>query len=174
LCEHFFGGIIWPIGGGAERHPAVTIGLVSCAAAEPGLAKRAEQGACEYPRGGEAMLGGDPEGATQYRVVQCHKASQSEPLRVRAKERVAFERRPTAYPGWIWCTDSEGRSSWVPESWVAIKGDSCEFLRAYHAAELEVSKGEVVSGGEEAAGWVWVRNQLGEEGWVPQESLKKL
>ena len=120
------------------------------------------------------MPGGDPEGATRYRVVQGHEPGQSEPLRVRAKERVAFERRPTVYPGWIWCTSSEGRASWVPESWVAIEGDSCEFLRDYDAAELEVSKGDIVTGGVQAAGWLWVANQRGEEGWVPQENLKKL
>lgn len=40
-----------------------------------------------------------------------------------------LQRRETDWPGWIWCTNDSGKSTWVPESWVQIDGDSCVLRR---------------------------------------------
>ena len=40
-----------------------------------------------------------------------------------------LRRRETEWPGWIWCTNDSGKSTWVPESWVQIDGDSCVLRR---------------------------------------------
>ena len=45
---------------------------------------------------------------SKWRVIADHVAEPSEPLRVRAGDLLGFERRPTEWQGWIWCTDSGG------------------------------------------------------------------
>jgi len=108
----------------------------------------------------------------RYRVIKPHKASYSETLTARAGDMLAFERRPTEWPGWIWCISPDGKTGWVPESWVVIEGGTCRLLRDYSTAELSADIGETVEGDLIESGWVWVRNQDGEHGWVPLECLK--
>jgi uncharacterized protein CbrC (UPF0167 family) len=84
---------------------------------------------------------------------------------------VRFERRPTEWPGWLWCERGDGVSGWAPESWVVIEGGSCRFLRDYDATELAVEAGERVEVEFEESGWAWVRKEDGERGWLPRECL---
>jgi uncharacterized protein YgiM (DUF1202 family) len=109
----------------------------------------------------------------RHRVVTPHRAEPGEPLRAAAGERLAFERRPTRWAGWIWCTAGSGRTGWVPESWVEVDPDgSCRLTRDYDATEVTVSAGETVSVELEESGWAWVRRDNGERGWVPLGLLR--
>jgi hypothetical protein len=107
----------------------------------------------------------------KYVVKKSHKTVDFDPLIAHKGEVFSFERKPTEWPGWIWCTGAVGKSAWVPESWVIIQGDRCRFIREYNAFELAVNQGEELFGKIEESGWVWVRNQKGDEGWVPRECL---
>jgi hypothetical protein len=64
---------------------------------------------------------------------------------VRQGERLSFERREPERPGWIWCTDVSGKSAWVPENWVEIRGDSCAMKRDYDATELSLGAGAALT-----------------------------
>jgi hypothetical protein len=108
----------------------------------------------------------------RYRVIKPHRSSYSEILKVRVGDILAFERRPSEWPGWIWCTAPDSKSGWVPESWVVIDGDKCRLLRKYSTAELTVEDGDIVEGDLIESGWAWVKNQLGESGWVPMKFMK--
>ena len=88
--------------------------------------------------------------------------------------RLEFERRPTEWAGWIWCTSRDGVSAWLPESWVTVEGRFCVMLRDYVSRELTVSAGEEVTGEFTESGWAWVRNGEGNEGWVPLECLEQI
>jgi hypothetical protein len=110
----------------------------------------------------------------RYKVVERYQTPFDRPWRAKKGERVRFERRRTAFEGWIWCIKNTGESAWVPESWVEIEGETCVFKRDYDSTELNVAKDEVVEGDLTAHGWVWVTDSREKEGWVPLKYLKRL
>ena len=81
--------------------------------------------------------------------------------------------RESEWAGWVWCTNRDGKSRWVPEAYVERTGDTCVMLRDYEATELSVGVGEaLVISGEEESGWIWCTNQAGQRGWVPGDNVR--
>jgi hypothetical protein len=113
-------------------------------------------------------------GESKWLVIEDHEPEATEPLEVRSGDVLRCERRPTEWDGWIWCTDSENRSGWVPENRVAIEGSTCKVEREYTSAELGVRKGEELSIEERESGWAWAENSNGERGWVPLRCLERM
>ncbi len=107
----------------------------------------------------------------KHRVTASYESAYSEALAVGKGERLRFERRPTEWPGWIWCTTEGGRSAWVPESWVTIDGDVCTMSRDYDSRELTVRPDDPVEVLFEESGWARVRNAEGAEGWIPADRI---
>ena len=110
---------------------------------------------------------------SSHRVTEAHRPEPGARLSVRAGDLLAFERRETEWPGWIWCTDSAGRQAWVPERWVEIKGAQCRMRRAYDSRELSVRPGDQVEVLETESGWARVRTRPDEVGWVPLRCLSR-
>ncbi len=111
---------------------------------------------------------------SKWLVISDHTEEPSEPLCVRAGDLLRFERCPTKWQDWIWCTDRRGHTGWVPEGWVLIRGDTCKMKRDYTSLELTVCRGEVLVVHETESGWAWAEKLSGEKGWVPLECLKQL
>jgi len=109
----------------------------------------------------------------EYRAIKEHRPEEIDPLVVTKGERLAFERRPTPWKGWVWCTSTTGTSAWAPESWLTVEGESCVFTRDYDSTELHLEIGQKVRGDLIESGWAWVRNDEGKSGWVPLECLEK-
>lgn len=137
-----------------------------------------------------------------HRARKPHTGGDGKPLAARRGERLAFERRPTEYAGWIWCRrleddgtprrgsvgdDASGPiadgpiadgptadAGWVPEAWVRIEGQTCVLLRDYDSTELRVEAGEDVTVQLVESGWAWVGGSCGRMGWVPLECLEKI
>jgi len=108
---------------------------------------------------------------TRLRVVLAYESPFPGPLAFRRGERFAFERKPTEWAGWIWCRAADGRSAWVPESWVAIAGEHCTLVRDYDAVELSVEAGEEVVAEWFESGFAWATDARGRRGWVPLRCL---
>ena len=108
----------------------------------------------------------------EYIVVKAHQPENTHSWVAAKGDIVRFERRPTEFIGWLWCTNQNGESAWAPESWVALIEDSCRFERDYNARELTIHPGEIVIGELEESGWVWIRNSNEKTGWVPRDCLK--
>ena len=112
--------------------------------------------------------------SVRYRALEPHTPDPGVALAVGQGERLRFERRPTEWEGWLWCTAEGDRTGWVPESWVAIDGDMCRMRRAYDATELSVAAGDELTGELSESGWVYARNDRGDAGWVPLRGLQRL
>lgn len=110
----------------------------------------------------------------KYRVSKAHRSDILRPLTASTGKTLAFERRESECPGWIWCRTGSGMEGWVPENWVIIEGQTCKLRRDYNARELSVSEGEVLTASLFESGWVWVTGQSGETGWVPLACLEEL
>lgn len=108
------------------------------------------------------------------RAREPHVPDSGDVLSLKRGARLEFERRPTEWEGWIWCTSAEGISAWVPESWVTVEGRFCVMLKDYISRELGVDRGDEVTVELTESGWAWVRTPDGDEGWVPLECLEQI
>ena len=110
----------------------------------------------------------------RYRAVKSHRPEEGEPLEVSRGDRLEFERRPTGWEGWLWCTNADGDAGWVPEAWVRIEGETCVSTKDYSSSELAVDAGTEVLVGLMESGWAWACTSKGQVGWVPFECLEKI
>lgn len=105
------------------------------------------------------------------KAIESYDPGEIETLVVRKGAKLNYERKPTSWAGWIWCTAANGKSAWVPESWVELAGEHCLFSRDYNSRELSIEKGDALELEFEVSGWAWVRNAEGECGWIPADRI---
>jgi hypothetical protein len=112
------------------------------------------------------------------RVVKAHRRTYPDPLVVKEGDELTLVEKDEDYPGWIWCTDKNEKSGWVPEEFLEIDDESegeektDTINRDYTALELNAAEGEPLNILEEVAGWVFCKNREGEKGWVPSENVE--
>ena len=105
------------------------------------------------------------------KVKSSYRTPFPEPIKLKRNEKVKVERRECEWSGWIWCENKDGKTGWVPESYVKIKGNNGKLIVDYDATELNVKKGEELKIFKEESSWYWCRNQKGDSGWVPKEKV---
>ncbi len=98
----------------------------------------------------------------------------SDPVKLRDGEELRLSRKETVWDGWGWCTTKEGKSGWIPESFVDMTGNNGKANRDYDATELTVRVGDELEILEEESGWAWCRNSSGLFGWVPLDNIEVL
>jgi len=109
----------------------------------------------------------------KYIVHKAHKPDTDIKLLVKAGDGLTWERRPTPYAGWIWCTAHTGETGWIPESWLEFDSDTCLLLRDYDSTELTVKPGDILQGKFIESGWLYASNQQHVVGWVPLECVHR-
>src|SRR6476620_5600684 len=55
---------------------------------------------------------------TTCRVLANYQAAYPDPIIVRAGEDLVAGKEDPDYPGWIWCTDRNGKGGWVPDDFI--------------------------------------------------------
>lgn len=106
-------------------------------------------------------------------VVAAHKSNYPDPISFESGERVTLGRTDDEYPGWIWTSLTSGNAGWAPESTLRRDGKTTAVTTvAYSARELDTREGEEVVSLRELKGWLWVRNDAGAEGWIPQKTVR--
>lgn len=111
----------------------------------------------------------------RYHVIMNHVKSYDSPPAFQAGAQVRIGRRDNRWQSWVWCTDLTGREAWIPEQILSIKSDREAVLTAdYDSVELSVEIGETVIGSRILEGWIWCRNNVGREGWVPEDCLEPI
>ena len=110
------------------------------------------------------------------KVVKNHKGEFHVPLIAKKGEIVEGQERKTEWEGWLWCQNSSGVNGWVPKTYLesTTESEQFQFLKDYNSRELTVDEGQEVIVLDEESGWAWVRTPLGDEGWIPLESLQDL
>lgn len=108
------------------------------------------------------------------RVIKAYESDYTEPWYMSEGERLKIGDRDSEWAGWVWCTNSEGESRWVPECYVQSQGDTCTALRDYESTELSVQVGDVMLMGEVESGWAWCTKVDCQSGWVPLSCLEDL
>ncbi|MFW9809283.1 MAG: SH3 domain-containing protein [Candidatus Thorarchaeota archaeon] len=110
------------------------------------------------------------------KVIKSHVSEFHIPLIAVKGEVVQGEKRETEYEGWLWCQNHVGTAAWVPETYLEKASDSgqYQFIKDYNSRELTIEEGQEVIVLDVESGWAWVRTTLGEEGWIPLETLQDL
>lgn len=77
---------------------------------------------------------------------------------------------------WFFCSTQVHEGGWVPLQVIDITSEGRAYAREdYTARELDVQKGERLTGLKELNGWVWcVRDGSPDTGWVPRENLTEI
>ncbi len=108
------------------------------------------------------------------RVVKDYQASSTDPITVEAGEIFMVSEKTDAWEDnpawlWVWCTNQDGKSGWVPKSIVQLSADGRTGTTsvAYKAVELTVTAGQELVIEDEESGWFRCRDQQGGSGWVP-------
>lgn len=107
------------------------------------------------------------------RVTASYTAAHVDPIAFNPGDVIRLGERDTEWPEFVWCTNAEGKSGWVPEAAFERHGATGIASRTYSASELRVDTGEIVTIGEEIGGWSCCTNERGESGWVPDTHLAK-
>lgn len=105
------------------------------------------------------------------RVKSPYHSPFPDPIKLKRGEKVKVEKRVCEWSGWVWCEDIDGKTGWVPQSYVQIKGNSGKLLVDYDATELSVKKGEELKILKEESSWFWCRNRKGDSGWVRKDKV---
>ncbi len=105
------------------------------------------------------------------KVKSRYRSAYPEPLKLKAGEKVKLGKKVSEWSGWVWCEDKNGKTGWVPESYLQIKGNSGKLFFDYDATELTVKRGEELRILKEQSSWLWCQNRKGECGWVPRDKI---
>ncbi len=107
-------------------------------------------------------------------VKEQYKAVYTVVIEGRAGEMLQVGPEDVDFPGWLWCTDQTGTSSWVPKAYLAVEGDRGRLLRDYNAMELTAEAGERLTVVEEESSWFLCETENGRRGWIPGENVVAL
>jgi uncharacterized protein YgiM (DUF1202 family) len=107
------------------------------------------------------------------RVIAEYQSPYSAPIVFNAGEELTIGEKESEWNGWVWCTNRDGKSRWVPETFIERKGDGGVMRRDYEATELSVTIGGELVMGEEESDWIWCTNREGKSGWVPADNIRK-
>jgi uncharacterized protein YgiM (DUF1202 family) len=107
------------------------------------------------------------------RVVADYQAPYADPIRVNIGDEVLIDPdKHTSIPGWVWCTSKDGKSGWVPKTYLEYSGKAGKMLCDYNAIELTVHAGEILTVHKAESDFYWVTDQKGVQGWVPMAHVE--
>lgn len=107
----------------------------------------------------------------KYKVIEKHISNYPNPITLKKGEKVLVGKKyqgSESWPNWIYCFKlDKSQEGWVPEQ--ILENDIVK--EDYTANELNVKEEDIVFGIRELNGWIFCKDHLGNEGWVPKENL---
>lgn len=107
-------------------------------------------------------------------VIKAYEAQYSDPISFVAGATLEVVKADPEFPGWHWCRTSTGKKGWVHRSCLSAIAGTTTGTRTYSARELTVTTGEKGALLESLDGWVCLRLQSGEEGWLPETHVRTI
>lgn len=107
------------------------------------------------------------------RTTAPHRGSFDRAPRVSAGEVVRRVRDDDENPGWFWGVTAGGVEGFFPSRWFETDPDgaSARALHDYDAMELTIEANVTVERLAELPGWLLVRTDEGQEGWIPARCI---
>jgi hypothetical protein len=101
-------------------------------------------------------------------VTTAYTSQYPDPICFEAGATVEVGRSEADWPGWFWCRVQTGKEGWVHQSFLAASAGTTTSTHAYTARELTVAVGERGTLIRDLDGWVYIRLDSGDEGWIPR------
>jgi hypothetical protein len=110
---------------------------------------------------------------TTVRAVKAHAIPGRSPIRVTPGQSVQVGEQDSTWPAFAFVTTEDG-SGWVPARYIDARSEPAVVLAPYDTTELATAAGELLTVLviDDPSGWTWVRNALGREGWVPNDTIE--
>jgi uncharacterized protein YgiM (DUF1202 family) len=108
------------------------------------------------------------------KVIKAYKSAFPEPLIIRSGDELKIGKRDDKWDGWVWCTNNNGQSRWIPENYLRIRGDSAICICNYDATELTVDVGDELTILKQESGWAWCQKKDEKTGWLPLENVERI
>lgn len=105
-------------------------------------------------------------------AIADYSAQYPEPLLVKAGATVEPAHWDNEWPGWTWCSTSNGLTGWIPERFLDRGGAEVVCLYDFDGTELSLTKGQKLDVLAEESGWLWCLTEAGHKGWVPNNRVK--
>lgn len=108
-------------------------------------------------------------------VFQKYESCYPNPLILKVGDKVKILKKETnpEWPDWFFCKTIDNNEGWISIKYISGTVGEVEITKPYNATELTVEPGEDLIQLKEEGGWVWCRNSLGHEGWVPKNIFQK-
>jgi hypothetical protein len=106
------------------------------------------------------------------RVKTAYTSAYPDPLKLDKGQILSIGQKESDWSGWLWCTDHNNISGWVPESYIRIEENEAVMLCDYDATEMTVRPGDQLIIINEESGWYLCLDQKGNKGWVPKENFE--
>jgi hypothetical protein len=118
----------------------------------------------------------DMESTTKrVRVTESRVRDHIEPIHFTQGEDLVVGHRNQQFPEFVWCATERGLHGWVPESFIEMVSDTeAVARRSYDAGQLTVAKGDVLDVLDAVTGWLYCRNAVGVQGWVPASGVEEV
>ncbi|HEY6378962.1 MAG TPA: SH3 domain-containing protein [Candidatus Dormibacteraeota bacterium] len=105
--------------------------------------------------------------------MTAHAASYAYSMELVPGDQVQVGANDESWPEWLWCTDKQGVSAWIHESFLDRADFGARLRRRYSSRELTIAVGERVTAVGSVGGWCWCMKDEGATGWVPDTCLHR-
>ena len=109
-------------------------------------------------------------------IIKSYKTVYQNPLILNPGDKILLgeEEKEEKWLGWIFC-EFKGNKGWVPKSIIETMDNVHGVITEYYSAkELDVTEGEFLDYINALNGWLLLKNDKCETGWVPQENTEPL
>lgn len=110
------------------------------------------------------------------KIIATYKSVYPDPLILNPGDEVLLgeEEKQDKWKGWIFC-EFNGNKGWVPKNIIETKDSVHGTVTEYYSAkELDAYEGEILDYIKTLNGWLLLRNDKGETGWVPEENTEQV
>jgi hypothetical protein len=104
---------------------------------------------------------------SQFTANSDYEEKDSDPIRLKAGDRVRVGAADRTWPGWVWAVDANGNDGYVPEEFLKEEGNG-QFvvIEDFDPSVLTIKRGDQLESMRQIHGWHWCRNHQGTQGWV--------
>jgi hypothetical protein len=114
------------------------------------------------------MTPNTPHPSFTHRANSDYTVVDRNPLQLNPGDSVRLGPTDASWPGWVWVSVVDGRGTFVPEDHLSTATEGhASVAKAFNARDLSVKRHEAIIALREVKGWLWCRNEAGEEGWLP-------
>jgi hypothetical protein len=106
--------------------------------------------------------------ARRVKIIEAYRAAYPTGVILKKGDTVTAQKKESEWPDWSWCTGDGETFGWIPDSYLATKGERIIVKYNYDGTELTVAVGDKLAVLEGDTDWLRCLTDDGKVGWVPQ------